>query len=145
MKKASGDVIILHLCTKNHYPMIYASWDMERVKHNFLSFWVIFYPFTPWLYGIHHVIIFTLTIIWCKAPEIWSATDRAFCHFGLFFVLLPPNNPENQNLEKWKKCWEIMLHICTINENHMMYGSWDMERNRQNFFSFGPLFALWPP
>ena len=46
-------------------------------------------------------------------PEIWSATDVIFCHFGLFFALLPPpppishppppNNPENQKFEKMKK------------------------------------------
>ena len=35
--------------------------------------------------------------------EIWSATDRIFCHFGLFFALLPPNNLKNQNFEKMKK------------------------------------------
>ena len=64
-------------------------------------------------------------------PQIWSATDRIFCHFGLFFVLLPPNNPKNQNFEKMKKKKQktkkprdiIMLHMFTINDNHMMYGS----------------------
>ena len=30
MKKASGDVIILHMCTKNHNHMMYVSWDMEH-------------------------------------------------------------------------------------------------------------------
>ena len=28
----------------------------------------------------------------------------------------------------------IILNMSTINENHMMYGSWDMERDRQDFF-----------
>ena len=37
----------------------------------------------------------------------------------------PPNNLENQNFEKMKKeAGYIVLHMCTINENHMMYGSW---------------------
>ena len=26
-----------------------------------------------------------------------------FSHFGPFFTLLPPNNPENQNFEEMKK------------------------------------------
>ena len=30
-----------------------------------------------------------MTIIWCMVPEIWSSTDRIFCHFGPFFALLP--------------------------------------------------------
>ena len=61
MKKASGDVINLHLCTKNHNHVMYASWDMECNKHNmtygswdmdcdrqnFWSFLAIFGPFTP--------------------------------------------------------------------------------------------------
>ena len=28
----------------------------------------------------------------------------------------------------------IILHKCTINDNDMMYGSWDMEHDRQNVF-----------
>ena len=35
----------------------------------------------------------------------------------------------------------IILHICTINYNHMMYGSCDMECNRQNFLSFWTIFC----
>ena len=30
-----------------HFILMYGSWDMERNWHNFLSFWVIFGPFTP--------------------------------------------------------------------------------------------------
>ena len=47
MKKASWDVIILHMCTKNHNHMMYASWDMEYDRYTFLSFWAISCPFTP--------------------------------------------------------------------------------------------------
>ena len=58
-------------------------------------------------------------------PEIWSVTDRIFCHFGPLFALLPPNNPKNENFEKMKNKPEniIILHMFTINDNHMMYGS----------------------
>ena len=28
----------------------------------------------------------------------------------------------------------IILHMCTINENHMMYDYWDMEYDKQEFF-----------
>ena len=37
----------------------------------------------------------------------------------------------------------INLHLHTINENHMMYGSWDMECDRM-FCHFGLVFALLP-
>ena len=60
-------------------------------------------------------------------PEIWSMTET-FSHFGPFFAfLLPPlsNNPENQNFEKMKRSPGdiVILHMCTINENHMRYHS----------------------
>ena len=45
-------------------------------------------------------------------------------HFGLF-TLLPPNSQKNQNFEKMKKTPEdiIILHMCTKNYDHVMYGS----------------------
>ena len=30
----------------------------------------------------------------------------------------------------------MILHICTISDNHMMYSSWDTQCNGQNFLSF---------
>ena len=56
-------------------------------------------------------------------PEIWSETDKIFCHFGSFYDLLPPpppNDPENQNFEKKN---EKNAYMCTINVGHMIYGS----------------------
>ena len=53
-----------------------------------------------------------------------------------FLPFYPRNNPENQNFEKMKKTPGefIILQMCTINGNHMMYGLWEMECNRKNFF-----------
>ena len=60
-------------------------------------------------------------------PEMWSTTDKIFCHFGPFFALfLPrPSNSENQNFEKLKKTPGdiIILHMYTVTDNQMMYGS----------------------
>ena len=40
----------------------------------------------------------------------------------------------------------ITLHMCTINANHMMYGSLDMEGVTDRISChFGPFFALLPP
>ena len=84
----------------------------------------------------------------------WQLYDIWFLRYGVrptqFFVILgyflpfyPPNNPENQNFEKAKKITgdTITLHMCIINENHMMYGSWYVEHGRQNFFSFWTIFC----
>ena len=58
-----------------------------------------------------------------------------------------PDDPENQNFEKMKKTpgYIIILHVCTLNGNHMMYGSRDMEHDRQNFLSFWTIFCPFPP
>ena len=75
-----------------------------------------------------------------------SMSDKIFCHFGPFFALLP-------SLKK-SKFWKtekktpgdiIILHKCTINDNHMMYGSWDMKHGRQNFLSFWTVFCSFTP
>ena len=62
-----------------------------------------------------------MAIIWCIIPEIWSTTDIIFCHFEMFFVLLPPMDQENQNFEKLKK------HIWRY--YHSTHIIWCMVRN----------------
>ena len=83
-----------------------------------------------------------MRIIWCMDPEIPSASDKIFRHFGPFFVLLPP-------IKTWKiKILKnfLMLNRCNINENHMMYGSWDTKCIRQNFFAILDHFLhFYPP
>ena len=86
-----------------------------------------------WRY--HH---FQMKIIWYMVLEIWSVTDRSFCHFGLLFALLPlPPNPMNKTPTDI-----IILHMWTRNENHMMYDTWDMEWDTQIFFSHFGQFLL---
>ena len=66
-----------------------------------------------------------------------------------FFVILahflpfqpPDDNLKNQNFKLKKTPGDIILLICTINDDHMMDGSWDMEHNRQNFLSFWTIFC----
>ena len=70
----------------------------------------------------------------------WQPYDVLLLRYGVsstgFFVILdhflhfyPPKNPKNQNFDKMKETTGdiIVLHMCTINDNPMMYGSWDME------------------
>ena len=37
-----------------------------------------------------------------------------------------------------------IFNMHTINDNHMMYRSWGMEHNRQNFLLIWTIFALLP-
>ena len=149
------------MCTKNEDHMIYGSWDIRHDGQGFLSFWAIFCHLIllttrklkilkKWKTSLEVLSFYsssTTTIIWCMFPEIWSTTDRIFGHFGPFFPFFPTNKLKNQNFEKTKKILRdiIFLHVSTINENLITYGSWDMECDRQNFFShFGPSFTLLP-
>ena len=91
---------------------MYDSWDMEHNGQNVLSFWTIFWPFTP------------------PPPT-------------------PPPKLETFSLHKKSRFWKnekmtgdiIFLHMCTINDDPMMYGFWDVECDRF-FCHLGPFFAL---
>ena len=69
-----------------------------------------------------------------------------FCHFGPFFVLWPSKQPKKSKIKILKKTPRdiIILHFCTTNYYHMMYGSWDIKRDRENFLWFWAIFALLP-
>ena len=73
----------------------------------------------------------------------WRSYDVWFLGYKArqpkFFVILGHSLPltlltnwKIRILKKSKKPPEdiVILHLCTTNDNHMMHGSWDMERNR---------------
>ena len=66
----------------------------------------------------------------------------------MFCPFTPLTNQKIRILQKWEKTPGdiIILHSYTTNGNHMMYGSWDMECDRHNFFVildyFLPFFPL---
>ena len=96
-KKTPGDIIILHRCSINDNHMMYGSRHIKHDRH-FLTFYP---PNNPkkskfWENEKQHLEILSfctcvpqMTIIWCIVPDISSLTDRTFCHFGPFFILLP--------------------------------------------------------
>ena len=83
-------------------------------------------------------------IIWCMVPEIWSVMGRIFVILDWFLSFY---NPKNQNFEKLKKKSGdiIILHMRTINDNQTMYGSWDIEYDRQTFLLFWAIFCPFTP
>ena len=75
------------------------------------------------------------------------------CTRQTFFVILDHFLPfyplTTQKIKIWKNAkatWRyITLQMSAINENHMMYGSWDMEHMVDRMFChLGPFFALLP-
>ena len=62
-------------------------------------------------------------------------------HFLSSYHPTPLDNPENQNFEKkWKNCLETLsfyTYMCTINEDRMIYGSWNKGVTDRNFVTLG--------
>ena len=89
------------MCTKDHYHMMFATWDMECERHNFLSFWAILCPFTP--------NPFTQVYHKWRSNDIWFLRYKAQQAQQSFFVILghfshfDRPNPKNQKFEKIKK------------------------------------------
>ena len=81
--------------------------------------------------------ILQMMIIWYIVLQKWSATDRIFYQFGPFFALLLPLQPRKSKLWKNEKI--------TINDNHIMYGSWDIKCDRQIFLSLWAIFCPFTP
>ena len=88
-----------------------------------------------------------MMVMWWMILETYSTADRFFFlilnHFCLYTRTplphspsSPHNNPQNQNFEKIKKDPGVImiLHKCTIKDNHMIYSSWDMKCIKQFFF-----------
>ena len=110
LKTPKINFIILHMYTKNRNLVQFLRYGARPTE-----FFVILGHFFAFLkYKVQQTEIFVI--------------------LGHFLSFQPPDNLENQNLKIEKTPGVIIiLHICTINDNCMMYGSWDMERNRQFF------------
>ena len=141
---------------------MYGSWDMTRGGQNFLSFWTAFCHFTPlttrkitplknWKKIQGDIIIIK------NRYHKWQSNDVWFLRYWVrptdFFVILdhflpfyPLNNPKYQNFEKILKTPKdiIILHMCTINYDHMIYGSWDIERTREFFVILDNFLPIYP-
>ena len=121
-----------------------------------MSFWTVFLPFYP-TNNLKNQHFEKMKKTVCRyyhftnindSHMIYGSSDmecngQNFLSFWTVFSPFTPNNPKNQNFEKLKKISEdiIILHKCTINDNHMMYGSWAIKCNRQNFSSFWTIFC----
>ena len=136
LKKSFGDLIIVHLCTKTHNHMTYASWGMEWNR----QFFVIlghFFPYTPLL--TQKIIIWkNVKNTWRYYPftnvhhkwrsYVWFLRLRCnrqsfFSFWGIFYTLTLLNNPKNQNFEKMKK---KLLEILSFNMSVLQIIIWCM-------------------
>ena len=83
----------------------------------------------------------------CGSWDMECDRQNFFVILDHFLPFYPPMDLENQNFEKMKKTLKdiTILQMLTINDSHMIYGSSNMECNRQNFLSFWTIFCPFPP
>ena len=106
--------------------MIYSSPDNNRTKQTQIGNFRSFLPFMP-----------------LKAPKVRQT--KIFVTLGHFLPFyLPLMILKIKILKKMKKCLEILsfyTYMCTINEDHMIYGSWNIRCNRQKFSTLWAIFC----
>ena len=87
-----------------------------------------------------------MKIIWYMFLKYKVQQIEIFVILGHFFHFQPLTTQKIKIWKLKKTPGDItILHICTINDNHMMYGSWDMEYDRQNFLSFWTILCPFTP
>ena len=87
------------------------------------------------------------TIMWGTVHEIQSET--IFLSFWAIFCSLTLLTTQRiKILKKWTKSprYIIIWYKCTINDNHMIYGSWNINCIKQIFFVIlGHFLPFYPP
>ena len=87
-----------------------------------------------------------ITIIWCNSWDTEWDRQNLLSFLAIVLPLSPLTTRKIKILKLKKIPGPIMiLHNYTINDSHMTYGSWDMERSRQNFLSFWTIFCPFNP
>ena len=82
----------------------------------------------------------------------WQSYDAWFLRYGpqwtefsVIWTVFCLTTWKIKVLKKWKNSWWYhhftQIYMYTINDNHMMYGSWDTEHDGQNFFSIWTIFC----
>ena len=124
---------------------MYGTWDIKPNRQIFFGhfgpFFALLPPLKTWKIKIFkkwkkdlEILSFyksvpKIMIICFTVPEIWHVTDVIVVfHVGLFFVLLPPISPKNENFKEMKKVPRdiIISHKCAKNHDHIVYCSWSM-------------------
>ena len=90
-------------------------------------------------------------MIYSSWEMVWGR-HNSFVILGHFlpFTPSPPNDPEKENFQKLKKIPGdiILLHMCTINEDHIKYihVSWNFSACQTDFFVIlGHFLSFHPP
>ena len=78
-----------------------------------------------------YICLLRMTIIWCIMYGSWDMEFNRKNLFSFWTIFCPFT--EKSKFKKKKPGDIISLHLCTTNDNHMMYGSLDIRCNRKSF------------
>ena len=144
------------MCTINQdHDVWFLRYKVQRTV--FLSFWAIFCPLT--LLTTQKIKIYMeilsfytcvpkMTIIWYMVPDTSSTIDRFFCHFALYFALLPTKIPRKSKF--WINERNSWRYYHFTHEYHkwksydvwfLRYGAWQTEY----FSSWANIFCPFTP
>ena len=137
------------MCTINDNHMMYGSWDMEHNKHNFLSFWTNFCPFTP--FSTQKIKILKKWKNTCRYYHFthvyhkWQSHDLRFLKYGAWQIFLsfrtiyctftPLTTQKIKILKKWKNNLKMRYYHFThkyykqqsYDVWFLRYGAWQIQ------------------
>ena len=140
---SATDIIFCHF--RPFFAILCNYWPQKlKFGKNVKNTWR-YYPFTHVTINQNHMMYGSWDIK-CKGQRYMPFCNFCgFCHFIYPLILL--TNQKIKILKKWKKKPGdiIILHLCTTNDDHVMYGSWYIKWNRQNFLSFWDIVCSFTP
>ena len=140
-KKPLGNIIILHMYTINDNHILHSSWDIEHYGQTFYHEGAKIFKNGNISWKYDH---FTLVHQKLQSYDVWFLRYevRQTAIFAIFGYFLPFYYPRPlmirkikilKKKKKRKKCREILsfyAYMCTLNEDHMIYGSWNIRCDR---------------
>ena len=89
-------------------------------NQNFVKKWKNTWRYYPFIYTC---VPYMKIILWYMDPKKQGATDRFLSFWAIFWSFSHLTTHKIKILKLKKTPGDIILHICTINDNHMIYGS----------------------
>ena len=146
-RKTPGDIIILHLCTKNLDDLQFLRYGAWQTETGNLDQFLPFYPPKNLSnQNFEKIRKSPVDILILYMYTINKNHDNFLSFCAIFCTFTQLTTRKTRILKKWKNYQDIsfyILHLCLTNDNHMMYGSWDCSATGK-FLLFWTIFALLP-
>ena len=129
IKKMAGYIIVLNMC------IIWGMVHDIKNENVFLDA-IILHLCTK----NHDHMMYACWDMACDRHGSWNIRCNSFLSFRAIFCLLTLLTTQKIKILKKKPADIIILHLCQMNDNQIIYVSWDIKLNRI-FSHFGPFFC----